>query len=446
MDRVLGALGPGEEGDLRALEATWTTLRFADGRIHQPHAERSRSLSLRVADGTKLGIATTTDRSPAGLDRLVRSARALARCAPAERRFPGFPSDDGPVRPVAFSRATATLDFDTACRLAAEAIDAARAVAPEAHVAGVLHVGSEHLRVANTRGLDRSTDRSIAQASVLVEGPDRQAGTSGWSEGAHWDLARLRPSQLAREAAERMPTTVPQPLPAGSYAVVLRGPAVAELLGFLGYLGFGGLAETDGTSCLARSRGRRRFPLPLTLEDDPRAKETLPQAIDFEGLVSRRTGLVRHGRVGAAVCDLVTAGRLGRRPTGHGLRPEAPWGAAGPFPSHLLLAAGTESEEELVRTVRRGLLVTRLHYVRTVDPGSGTITGMTRDGTYRIEHGEVVGPVRNLRFTESVVDVLARLSGLGRTRHLHASEHGGNCQTVPAIASERFRFTSATVF
>lgn len=446
MGRVLGALGPGESGDLRAFEATWTTIRFADGRIHQPHAERSSSLSLRVADGTKLGVATTTDRSPAGLDRLVRSARTLARCAPSELRFPGFPADGGPVRPVPFSRATATLDPDSACRLVAEAIDAARAVAPGAHVAGALHVGFERLRVANTRGLDRSTDRSIAQASVLVEGPDRRAARSGWSEGAHWDLRRLRPSRLAREAAERMPTTAPQPVPAGAYPVVLRGPAVAELLSFLGYLGFGGLPETDGTSCLARSRGRQRFPVPLTLEDDPRSKETLPQSIDCEGLPSRRTALVRRGRVGPAVCDLVTAGRLGRRPTGHGLPPQAPWGPAGPFPSHLLLATGTESEEELVRTVRRGLLVTRLHYVRTVDPGSGTITGMTRDGTYRIEHGEVAGPVRNLRFTESVVDVLARVSGLGRTRRLHASERGGTCQTAPAIASERFRFTSATVF
>ena len=123
-----------------------------------------------------------------------------------------------------------------------------------------------------------------------------------------------------------------------------------------------------------------------------------------------------------------------------------PWGTHGPVPGHLLVRPGDASEDELVRATRRGILVTRFHYVRTVDPASGTITGMTRDGTARIENGEVVGPVRNLRFTESLRTLLAGVEGIGRETRTYSGERGQISQTVPALSAREFRFTSATVF
>lgn len=443
---ALGALPPGAEGDVRHRRSTWTTIRFAGGRIHQPALEEWEHLSLRVCADRKLGVATTTDLSAEGIGGLVRTAVSLSRIAPAEPTFPGFPSERGPVRPVAFSRPTASLSPEEACRQAARAIDAARAVAPAARISGAFHVGHETMRVGNSAGTDRSTEGSTAQLSVLAESrePDRPA--SGWSDGAHWEVGRLGVERIGREAAERLPKTAPKPFPKGRHAVVLRGPAAAELFSFLGHLGFGALAELEGSSCLARDRGRRRFPPELTLVDDPRSRATVPSAIDFEGVASRATTLIDRGTVGPVVTDLVYGGRLGRPRTAHGFPPEAPWGEIGPYPTHLLLAPGDRTEEELIAGTKRGLLVTRFHYVRTVDPASGTITGMTRDGTYRIEGGEVVGPVRNLRFTESVVGVLGDLTGVGRERRIHAAERGFSCQTVPAIASSAFRFTSATVF
>lgn len=446
MRQVLAALPTGVSADLRHQRSTWTTIRFASGRIHQPAIEAGEYLSLRVADDARLGVATSTDLSSSGIASLVARAAAMARLAPREPKFPGFPHERGTVRPVAFSAETAAVKPEAACAAARKAIDCALAQAPTARVAGALHVGHDRVRVANTSGTDRSTERSTAQISVLAEGPDRDHPASGWSEGAHWDLDRLDVGGIGREAAERMPTSAPEPFPPGRHRVVLRGPAVAEALSFLAHLGFGGLPEVEGSSCLARSRGKRLFPAALSVVDDPRSRATLPSAIDYEGLASRETKLIDRGEVGPAVTDLVTGGRLGRRPSGHGLPPESPWGEVGPFPGHLLLSAGDASEEELVKETRHGLLVTRFHYVRTVDPGKGTITGMTRDGTYRIERGEVVGPVRNLRFTESVLSVLANLQGIGRARRIHATERGLTCETVPPIATDGFRFTSATVF
>jgi PmbA protein len=443
---VLDRLSDRVHADLRLETSGWTTIRFAAGRIHQPALDTSAQLSLRVEDDRRIGVATTTDLSADGLSRVVRSAEALARVAPREPKFPGFSRAKGRAPSVPYSARTARTDPEAACRTARTAIDAAADVAPGARATGVVHVGGSTLRVVNTEGLDRATRRSAAQMSVLVEGPDRDTPVSGWSEGAHWDLARLAPERIGREAAERMPRSPPQAVASGAYRVVLRGPAVVDLLGFLAQLGFGGVAEVDGSSCLLRHRGKRHFPTSLTLVDDPRSAWGLPSAIDAEGSVARRRALIDKGVVGPASADLLIGGRLGRSSTGDAFPPESPWGEVGPMPSHLVLAAGDASEEELIRETRRGLLVTRFHYVRTVNPADATITGMTRDGTYRIENGEVVEPVRNLRFTQSVVGALQGVFAIGRERRIYGAERASISTTAPAIACEKFRFTSATMF
>ena len=438
-------LPTGSSADARILTSASTTIRFSNGRVRQPHLERSTQVSFRVADGRRLATATGSDPSSEGLRKLLDSARTLARIAPLEPKFPGFqaPKGRGPGR-LALSRATAKLGPEGATRLAEEILEAATSEAPGARVAGVVHVGRQTLRVANSSGLDRSTESSVSYASVLVERPDQDPPVSGWSEGAHWDAARLAPATLGREAADRMAREPPSAVPPGSYAVVLRGPAVAELLMFLAHLGFAANGEVEGWSCLAHRRGKTVAPESVTLVDDPTSRATIPRAIDYEGTWARRTPLITKGVAGPVVTDLITAGRLGRPLTGHALPPEAPWGDYGPMPMNLVLAPGDASEEELVRETRRGLLVTRFHYVRVVDPGRGVITGMTRDGTYVIENGEVVRPARNLRFTESVLTALAGVRGIGKARRTYSG--GAESVTAPAIATRSFRFTSATLF
>jgi len=440
-------LPPGASADLRVIRSAWTTIRFANGRIHQPHVERSTHVSYRVADGRRLGTATTVDASAEGLASVREAARTLARLAPVEPRFPGFSSGGGRSRPPgAFSRATSGISPEAATRIAERILAAAEDAAPGGRIAGAVNVGGETLRVVNSSGLDRTDVRSIAQASVLVDRPELDPPVSGWSEGGHWDASELDPEGLGREAAERVARTAPETVAPGNYRVVFRGPALAEALQFVGSLGFSGHGEEEGWSCLRHARGKRIAPESVNLVDDPRSRATIPASIDYEGTYTRRVPLVDHGIAGEAVTDLVTAGRLGRGLTGHAFPPEAPWGEYGPDAAHLVLSAGDASEEELIRETRRGLLVTRFHYVRVVDPGRGVITGMTRDGTYRIERGEVVGPARNLRFTDSVLTLLKGIELLGRERRIYAGERGMSCYTTPSAAVRSFRFTSATLF
>jgi PmbA protein len=441
------ALPDGVAADARIARGTWTTVRFATGRITEPHFERSTRISFRVADDRRLGTATTSDPSADGIAAVVATARGLARVAPREPKFPGFPRESGPrPRPVALSSTTARLAPEAVTRIAERILGAATARAPGGRVAGVVSVGSEGWRVVNSSGLDRSTATSVAMTSVLVDRPDTDPPVSGWSEGSHWDATRLEPDRIGREAAERVATSAPAAVAPGAYRVILRPSAVSDLLGFLAVLGFGGLGEAEGWSCLRRKRGSRVAAPVIGLVDDARSPSTLPAAIDYEGTATRATPLLERGVARAAVTDAVVAGRLGRRPSGHALPPESPFGEIGPIPGHLLLAPGDASEDELVRETRRGLLVTRFHYVRTVDPGRAIITGMTRDGTYRIERGEIAGPARNLRFTESVLTALRGAELVGRTVRRIASERGGLAVTCPPLLTRSFRFTSATLF
>jgi len=387
------------------------------------------------------------DDSAEGLATVRDTARSLARVAPVERKFPGFPTGAGRVRsPVAFSAATARLSPEGATRLAERILEAASAGAPGSRIAGVVNVGFERHRVVNSSGLDRPDALSAVQASVLVDRPEREPPVSGWSDGGHWDVRQFDPERLGREAAARVARTEPVAVEPGSYPVVLAGPAMAEALQFLANLGFSGHGELEGWSCLRRSRGKRVAPPGVNLVDDPRSLQTIPRSIDSEGTWTHRVPLIDHGIAGEAAMDLVTAGRLGRPLTGHALPPESPWGEYGPEPTHLLLRAGDASDEELIRHTRSGLLITRFHYVRVVDPGRGIITGMTRDGTYRIEHGELSGPVRNLRFTESVLTLLKGITLLGGESRMYPSERAGAVVTTAAAAVRSFRFTSATLF
>ncbi len=444
---AVDGLPSGTTADARLTRSTWTTIRFANSRIHQPLIERHAYLSFRVAEGGRLGTATTVDLTPDGVAAVVRAARSMARVAPVEKRFRGFPNDGAPKPTrVAYSSATVATTPEEATRVAERILAATAAGSPGGRTAGVLNVGGETLRVLNSTGLNRSTETSAAQTSVLVDRPERDPPVSGWSEGAHWDLRRLDAARVGREAAERVATSAPEAAAPGEYRVLLRAPAVGDLLGFLAYLGFGGNGEVEGWSCLKGRRGKRIAPSDVNLVDDARSRDTLPSAIDYEGVATRALPLIRHGVAGPAVTDVLTSGRLRKPLTGHALSPEAPQSYFGPIPSHLVLTPGKAREDELIRETKRGILVTRFHYVRVVDPGKSVITGMTRDGTYRIENGEIAGPVRNLRFTQSVLGALHDVELVGRDARLMGGERGGMASTCPDLVTSSFRFTSATLF
>jgi PmbA protein len=224
---------------------------------------------------------------------------------------------------------------------------------------------------------------------------------------------------------------------AGDYPVVLEEYAVVDLLDMLGYLGFSALAVQEERSFV--EIGKRIGSDLVSIVDDGQDPAGLPMAFDYEGVAKQRVPLLDGGVCRGVVYDSQTAARDGKRSTGHGLPAPNPWG---PFPLNMVMAPGSQSREDLIAGLDRGLLVTRFHYTNPVHPKLAIITGMTRDGTFLVEDGQIVGPVRNLRFTQSYLDALACTVGVARDRKTLKGFLGG--VVVPAIRLEGWTFTGTT--
>jgi predicted Zn-dependent protease len=237
----------------------------------------------------------------------------------------------------------------------------------------------------------------------------------------------------------------------GEYAVVLEAEAVGSLLDFLGYLAFNGLAHAEGRGALAGRLGSRVAASAINLADSPRFPRTLPRAFDFEGVPKAPIPLIQDGVAHRVVHDTRSAARAGggARSTGHAL---APGGApSGPHPTNLvLIGGGAADEHELAAPIERGLYVTRLWYVNVVHEKSTLVTGTTRDGTFLIEDGQITRPVKDVRFTDSILRILEATEALTAGQRLvsEAEFYGRRFATgvvCPALRARAFRVTGQTV-
>jgi predicted Zn-dependent protease len=294
--------------------------------------------------------------------------------------------------------------------------------------------------------LSSSTGHTVSQtttdASVLVIAASD--AESGYAEATSWKADELDPAAVAREAAEKAARTRGAvELEPGTHAAVLEPYAFSELLWYFGFSSLGALAFLEGRSYVSGRLGEKLFHESFTLVDDGLDPRGLPKAFDLEGAPKQRVPLVEAGVAKDVVWDRRTARRAGngRSSSGHGLA--APAQGFGPLPLNLSVASGDATRDELVARVGEGIYVTRLHYLGVVDPREGIITGMTRDGTFRIEGGKVTKPLVNLRFTTSFPKLVERLVGLGNDVELvnrsdFYDERYPFGTLVPTVATQAF--------
>jgi predicted Zn-dependent protease len=253
------------------------------------------------------------------------------------------------------------------------------------------------------------------------------------------DAERL--GAVAIEKAERSKN--PGAIEPGRYTVVLEPSAVAELVSFLAFLGLGGQSLEEGRSFMTGRMGERITGERVTLMDDAYDPRGFGRPFDYEGTPRQRVASIENGVARAVVHDRRTASRAGTQSTGHAAPPPA---TEGPLPYSLVLAGGDLSLEELIASTERGILVTRFWYNRVVDAKKTLVTGMTRDGTFLIENGRVSRGLRNLRFNESVLDVLGRAEEFGRDAEPTVFDWSGSCVVAPALKVREFRFTGVSPF
>ena len=424
---------PGADGVEVLFVHEWGGLtRFASSAIHQSTWSEDTGIRVRVVRGGRIGVAATNEFTPEGARAVAESAREIASVVSPDPLFPGL----APPRPVperdGFDETTAGTTPEERAASVAELVGQPP---PGFLAAGAYETRASEVAVANTEGQFCWAPASQASITTVVTGGD---GGSGFAESFAASAAELDPAAIGRRAAGKATASrSPRALDPGRYTVVLEPTAVSTLVGFLAWIGFGGRLVAEGRSCLSGRSGEQVAAPGITIYDDATAPGTLGIPFDFEGVPRRRVDLIDRGVFRDAVYDMRTAKQVGTITTGHALPPPNP---EGPFPLNLFMEPGDSSVPEMISATGRGLLVTRFHYSNVVHPVESTITGMTRDGTFLIQDGEVAYPVRNLRFTQSILEALANTTAIGRETEL-ASEFFYSASRVPALRIEGFHFS-----
>jgi predicted Zn-dependent protease len=407
--------------------------RFADSSIHQSTWREDTGLRIRVVTGNRVGVASTNDFSKDGAAKAARSALELAQTAAPDPQFPGLaPPAEVPERPGAYDPATAEMSPEGR----AEAVETLVGQCGEGfHAAGAYETQAMEAAVINTEGQFCYAASTKAALTTVVSGGESGAG---FADDAAPAATGIDPEDVGKRAFQKAHDSQrPRDLQPGRYEVVLEPAAVTTLAAFLSYLGFGGRAITEGKSCFSGRIGEKLLSERVSMYDDAMSPDTMGLPFDFEGTPKTRVDLVTDGVVLGGVHDRRSAAQAGVESTGHALPPPNPEGA---FPLNLFMQPGEDSVEQMVGQMSRGLLVSRFHYSNIVHPKEAIITGMTRDGTWWVEDGKIAYPVKNLRFTQSIIDALAQVEQVGKDTQL-ATEFFFEASRVPALRISSFHFT-----
>ncbi len=409
--------------------------RFADNVISQNVSSSSRDFSVRLLDGGRSAKVSFNQADDASLKRAISSGLEILK---KQKKDPELLPLAKP-RPLQagkdlYDRATAEL---TPVFRAEKAAELARACVKAGQTAcGTVDNGCSELLIANNLGLFARWRESFVTHSVTVTDHDG----SGWAEQTSHDaegidFGRLNETARAKAAASRRPRD-PKP---GRYTVVLEPQAAADLLSYMNAYSFGGQFYNEGRSFVCGKLGKRVLSPLLTLEDDfLGAAPGMP--FDFEGQPRSKVTLVENGVLKAVVHDRRTAKKAKTPPTGHAL-PQPSY--FGPLAINLAVKPGKDSLQDLIKGTERGILVTQFHYTNLLKPETMEMTGMTRNGTFMIENGRVAFPIKNMRFTQSMVEAFASIEAIGSEAELVPVWGNVSC---PPMRLSGFNFSSVTRF
>jgi PmbA protein len=449
-ERVL-ALSSADQTEVLLLSGDERLTRFAVNTIHQNVSETDVAVRVRAVFGqaprAKVGVASGNDLSDAALQKVVQSAETVARFQQDNADFRSLPGPQPAPEMDAYVEATAAHTPEARAKGAAAICRMSGENGLEA--AGAFSTGVTELLVANSLGVSAYHRSAVANVMTVVMGKD---GGTGYASATARDVSVLDAEAVGRVAVDKaLRSRNPADIKPGAYTVILEEEAVADMLFTLGYLGCGALAVQEGRSFMNGHFGERITGENVTIWDDGLDPRGLGMPFDFEGVPKQRVTLIENGVARGVVYDSFTAGRESARSetgqsvvsTGHGL--PAP-NTFGPFPGNLFMAPGQATKEEMLASTQRGIWVTRFHYTNPVHPVKTVLTGMTRDGTFLVENGRITRPLKNLRFTQSILEAFDHVEMLSRDLKLIKAGWGSFALCVPAAKIGEFRFTGATEF
>jgi predicted Zn-dependent protease len=428
---------PADQTEALLMTEDSSLTRFAGSAIHQHVAEKNQTLILRVVLGKRIAVVTSNLLQATSIKKSLQKAIAFAKVQPPNEEFISLPEPKPVPAMDTFANGIQYLTPSKKVKMIKGLLSRVKGM--KAKASGALSNGQVEVAIVNSLGIEAyQTYSDLFFHSIVEDGK-----SSGYAGFVTRDPDRFDPDVLAREALGKVGKGEPIQIEPGEYEVILEPYAVSELLSFLGYLGFHALAIQEGRSFFCNQFGKKMADPRITIYDDGLDPEGLQVPFDFEGLPKRKVVFLEEGVVKEVTYDSFTAGREGKESTGHGLLPP---NTEGPIPINLFMSRGDSSLDEMVRSVRKGIYVTRFHYTNVVEPMRAVITGMTRDGTFLIEGGEIKRPVKNLRFTESILRVLSRVNGISRERRVCSegtvySRRFVTGIVAPAIKVDGFNFS-----
>jgi len=430
--------------------------RFANNTIHQNVAEENHVVSVRTAFGGRTARATTNRFDDESLRRVVESSEALARVQhpdpdllpmPDSREAAGGVDKSIAPLPSRYFAQTAAITPQLRADSVKKIVEVAQR--HKLTAAGIYSSSESVEGIFNSRGLSKWHTQTLAEVSITMLGAD----ASGWQKANSPDVANLDPLHLAETAAKKaLDSTHPAEIPAGKYTVILEPAAVLDIVGFM-FWDYSGMAILDQRSFLTGRIGSQLFGENITICDDVAHPLQTGCPFDGEGMCRLRLPLVENGVIKRVVYARATAERMKRsehkdkggpiEATGHGF--PLP-NEMGEMPLNIVFATpqNPQTLAEMIASTERGVLVTRLWYIREVDPYEKMLTGMTRDGTFLVEDGKIKQGIRNFRFNESLIHMLSNVEAMGVPIRSCGEESFD--MVVPAMKIRDFNFTEVTKF
>jgi predicted Zn-dependent protease len=428
--------------------------RFANNTIHQNVADQNQVISVRTNFGGRTARATTNKLDDDSLRRVVESSENLARVQQPDADLLPMPTpaeataDAAPTTlPIRHFNETAAITPELRAEGVRKMVDIA--TRHKLTTAGVYSSSESVEGIFNSRGLNDWYQQTSAEISITMLAEN----SSGWQKANSPDVRQLDPARLAEIAAQKaIDSRNPIDLEAGKYTVILEPAAVLDIVGFM-FWDFGGQAILDERSFLNNRIGTQLFGSNIIIWDDVAHPLQAGAPFDGEGMRRQRLPFIENGIVKQLVYARGTAEKMKKSEYAKSVGPIAPTGHGFPLPNEMgempanIVFAPPENPktvEQMISETERGVLVTRLWYIREVDPYEKILTGMTRDGTFLVENGKVGRGVRNFRFNESLISMLSNIEAMSTA--VRSSGEESFDMVVPAMKVKEFNFTEVTKF
>ena len=440
LEKVL-ASSPADETEIIYVGNESGLTRYANSAIHQNVFENNSKIFFRTVFGKKIGVASTNSLIDSDLKKTLKNSCEIARNQPENPNFPGLPG-------AAKYRDIDTFDKKTAAftpRNRAMVVKKIIKIADREKftLAGAFSTSIGEIAVVNSRGVRAYQPITAASINMIAMSDT----SSGYAAGLSRRVDEIEYETLAENAVKKCALSQhPISLEPGDYEVILEPAAVGSLLEWINYIGFGSKSFQDKTSFLAGKIGKKITSSMISVVDNGLNPQTVAFPFDFEGVPKKKVVIIDKGVARGVVYDRATALKGKTKSTGHALTPDS--SGMGAVALNLEMSPGKVPQAQMIKNVKRGILVTRFHYINGfIDTPNAVLTGMTRDGTFLIENGEIKSGIKNLRFTDAMMRSFKSVKSISRETALVESWWDAvGCIRAPALHLGSFKFTGKTEF